>query len=112
MKGLPAIEGWEYTGEWRHAKTGEGMIDTGGNLHVHTSPYRSVGKYPILHRKRWRAEHKKIYYNLNTCLIVDSTSEYYSDGDNLRYQVGNYFQTKEEAEQARERVIKALKGEE
>jgi len=113
MKGLPIIEGWEYTGEWRKAKDGEGYINSANIFSVwNERGCTSAGKYPILHRKRWRAESGEHYYYLDTYLEVYKSREDFYVADCLRYQVGNYFQTKKEAEQARKRVIDALKGEE
>jgi hypothetical protein len=111
MEGLPEIDGWEFINEFRQAKEGEGFVDTSGNLHVYTQPYRSTGKYPIYHRKRWRAESGSRYYYIGTWFEINTVVECGESSDNTHYHVGNYFQTEQEARQARERVIKALKGE-
>ena len=113
MKGLPIIEGWEYTGEWRKAKYGEGFINCLDVFSVWDEKYcTSAGKYPILHRRQWRAKSGSRYYYINTCFDVNTIVECGTDSDNARHLLGNYFQTEQEAEQARKRVIDALKGEE
>jgi len=113
LKGLPEIDGWEYTGEWRQAKEGDGYINCANTFSVWDErDYTSAGKYPILHRKQWRAESGEQYYFLNPSLVVSVAIDWSFSEGGARYQVGNYFQTEQEARQARERVIKALKGEE
>ena len=50
--------------------------------------------------KRWRSEgYEKYFYILDTG-VVWSTSEQRFSTDNERYEMGNYFKTKEEAEAA------------
>ena len=113
LKGLPEIDGWEYTGEWRQAKDGEGYINYANTLSVwNERDYTSEGKYPILHRKQWRAESGSRYYYIGTWFEINTVVECGESSDNTHYHVGNYFQTEQKAKQARERVIKALKGEE
>ena len=112
MKGLPEIEGWEYTGEWRQAKDGEGYINCANTFSVwNERDYTSAGKYPILHRRQWRAELGSRYYYINTCFEVNTVVECGADSDTARHLLGNYFKTEQEAWQARKRVFKALKGE-
>ena len=48
--------------------------------------------------KRWRAEQKKGYYYVHSSGFVDETMECYNNIDNQRYDLGNYFKTKEEAQ--------------
>jgi hypothetical protein len=109
MKGLPEIEGWEYIGEFRRANCGEGFIDPHCDL-IEWKASEPTGRcYPILHRKRWRAEKTCPYYYISSCLKVILTVDTDEIKDHYRYQAGNYFRTKEEAEQAKERVINALK---
>ena len=113
LKGLPEIDGWEYTGEWREAQAGDGYINCASTFCLWDErDCASVGKYPILHRRQWRAESGSRYYYINTCFEVNTVVECGASSDNTRYHVGNYFQTEQEVGQARERVIKALKGEE
>lgn len=48
--------------------------------------------------KRWRAEKLEEYYYIGSNGIVWSVGEEFSDEDNDHYNLGNYFQTKEEAQ--------------
>lgn len=58
--------------------------------------------------KRWRAEVGNSYFCISTSFDVIADIENYDCFDNKRYSFGNYFQTKEQAEKARELVIKTL----
>ena len=53
-------------------------------------------KYEI--PKRWRAELKKGYYYVHSSGLLDENMECYHNIDNQRYDLGNYFKTKEEAQ--------------
>ena len=48
--------------------------------------------------KRWRAKELEEYYYIGSNGIVWSVGEEFSDEDNDHYNLGNYFQTKEEAQ--------------
>ena len=48
--------------------------------------------------KRWRAKPQKKYYFVYSNGFVDERMECYDDMDNQRYNLGNYFQTQEEAQ--------------
>ena len=48
--------------------------------------------------KRWRAEPGKGYFYIYSNGFVDERMECYDDIDNQRYNLGNYFQTEEEAQ--------------
>ena len=50
------------------------------------------------YRKRWRAEQNKGYFYIYSNGLVDETMERYINMDNQRYNLGNYFQTEEEAQ--------------
>ena len=58
--------------------------------------------------KRWRAERNGGYYCINDYGIIYYTTDDYVSEDNDRYALGNYFQTREQAEKALERVKKVL----
>ena len=49
---------------------------------------------------RWRAEDRCRYYLVTGCLKVGSNIDFRHTEDEERWEVGNYFQTKEEAEEA------------
>lgn len=58
--------------------------------------------------KRWRAERNGGYYCIDDYGIIYYTTDDYVSEDNDRYALGNYFQTREQAEKALERVKKVL----
>jgi hypothetical protein F3_00887 len=61
-------------------------------------------KYGIT--KRWRAEKGKIYYYIDSVLDISISTEYHYALDNVCYERGNYFRTKEEAEEYAEYMKK------
>ena len=48
--------------------------------------------------KRWRAEEGEIYYSIAGVDVIKIDSENLVELDNRRYELGNYFQKKEEAQ--------------
>ena len=48
--------------------------------------------------KRWRAEEGEIYYSIGGVDVIKIDSENLVELDNRRYELGNYFQKKEEAQ--------------
>ena len=48
--------------------------------------------------KRWRAEKEKEYFFVTGTSEITTDEEYYNEADNARYELGNYFKTKEEAQ--------------
>lgn len=58
--------------------------------------------------KRWRAEKDEYFYLITTGGEVGSVQDTYSDYYNDLYKLGNYFRTKEEAQQAAEAVKETL----
>ena len=61
--------------------------------------------------KLWRAEKNERYYFINPMLQVDMCLDVYCDDDDERYSVGNYFRTKEEAQEMADKFKAMLKGE-
>ena len=61
-------------------------------------------KYGI--RKRWRAEYGKIYYYVDSVLDISISIENHYALSNVCYERGNYFRTKEEAEEYAEYMRK------
>ena len=59
--------------------------------------------------KRWRAELKEKYYYLSMYFDVCSLSEDYSNIDTKLYNLGNYFRTKEEAQNAADKLKECFK---
>ena len=48
--------------------------------------------------KRWREEKEKEYFFVTGTSEITTDEEYYNEADNARYELGNYFKTKEEAQ--------------
>ncbi len=58
--------------------------------------------------KRWRAEEGKQYYYLDSCITSTLEVDECVWGDNTRYDKGNCFKTREDADKAAEEVRKTL----
>ena len=61
-------------------------------------------KYGI--KKRWRAEDDEVYYYINEHFEADWFRDNRLPGTNKNYENGNYFRTKEEAEEYRDYIVK------
>lgn len=61
-------------------------------------------------KRKWRADFKCIYWCVSTAGELNEVMEYNHDIDDLRFNFGNYFKTKEEAKEVSEK-IKALLNE-
>lgn len=48
--------------------------------------------------ERFRAKNGETYFFINDLFIVQRDRDLYSDADDIRYEVGNYFETKDIAE--------------
>ena len=59
--------------------------------------------------KRWRAEKGDIYYSFTSNFGVEESTEYNDYLDNEAYDSGNYFQTKEEAQEVADKLNKYFK---
>ncbi|MCF0161416.1 MAG: hypothetical protein HUJ88_02340, partial [Fusobacterium necrophorum] len=57
--------------------------------------------------KRWRAKHKEVYFYIDPFGEICEEIETYDITDERFYNSGNYFQTREQAEKARELQKKA-----
>lgn len=71
------------------------------------------GKYIIAIAKeikplRWRAPRCSTYYAFNSVMLVMKFSDYETKNDYSRYECGNYFRTKEEAQEMAEKIKKVL----
>ena len=55
-------------------------------------------------KKRWRAYCESGYYYINSINKIGLENEYGDDADDARYFLGNYFRTREQAEQASEEI--------
>ena len=61
-------------------------------------------KYGI--KKRWRAERGGYFYYIDFLFEVEQTVETFVEGDDAIYKSGNYFKTKEEAQEYAEYMKK------
>ena len=48
--------------------------------------------------KRWRAEKNKGYFYVDSSGLLDEKIDFYTNRDNQRYELGNYFQREKEAQ--------------
>lgn len=94
---LPEIEGYEYTGEYRVPKRGEYYFfkDNDG---AWAASGDVCNNHHILRKKRWRAEYYGAYWIIDTDGYIHKSYEYSDLIGCRRYELGNYFQTREEAE--------------
>ena len=59
---------------------------------------------------RWRAKYEGLYYFINTAYFeIKGTADINHSVDDMRYNIGNYFKTEQQAEQALEKVKEILK---
>ena len=61
------------------------------------------------HKKRWRANRGCEYFFFSSLLEVHTDIDIYASLDNKRYNIGNYFKTKEDAEAKVNEIKKLLK---
>ena len=54
--------------------------------------------------ERWRAERGGDYYYIDSECTAFGTYDYRCNEDNIRYELGNYFRTEEDAEKALEKI--------
>lgn len=52
----------------------------------------------IKYQKRWRGNFKNTYWFIDPRGNIDFTLELFTEIDGVRYEIGNYFRTKEEAQ--------------
>lgn len=62
-----------------------------------------------LEKIRWRAERENSYYFINSMGQIDEDTERYWGEDTGRFEIGNYFQTKEEAQEYANKFKELLK---
>lgn len=55
--------------------------------------------------KRFRAEKKGVYWYVGSAMKVESMKEVFDNIDNYRHLIGNYYETKEQAELAQKKAI-------
>ena len=95
-------EAFEEEAEYRIAREGEYYINIYGKLKTCSTNASTV---PVLVLKpiKWRAERGAPYYSIHFFRsgepFVLDTTELNDDEDNYKWKIGNYFYTKEEAEE-------------
>lgn len=113
----------EYIGYNHHSCVSDYQIDLEiDNLESYDKPYLIENelvqdlqflidvvneKYGI--PKRWRAKQGEIYFFINSNCKIDTTKNYINDWDkfdDINYELGNYFKTKEEAEKVKKELDK------
>lgn len=58
--------------------------------------------------KRWRAKYGENYYYITSTFNIFSTAQFEYHIDNERYEFGNYFKTREQAERAMPKIRKCF----
>lgn len=66
--------------------------------------------FDLVELPRWRAEYDKKYYFVSECGEACCSSDIRDDYDNARFNFGNYFKTREEAELCAKKVRKVFKA--
>lgn len=65
--------------------------------------------FDIVELPKWRAKVGGRYYFINYLGIVNFDTDLRGSVDDIAYEIGNYFQTKEEAEKYTEKFLEILK---
>lgn len=59
---------------------------------------------------RWRAKEGELYFWLTHDVEILNSCEVFDEDDDVRYEIGNYFKTREAAEKAAEQIREILKN--
>ncbi len=59
---------------------------------------------------RWRAQHYKNYFYISSSCSIITDAEFHYHTDDTRYNIGNYFKTKEAAEKVAEKIREIFKN--
>jgi len=103
---MPYIEGYEYTGEYREPINCETFLDD-GYVSVKNLYDDYDAAYPILRKKRWRAEVGGKYCAVqitNGKVKVRWFLEQGSAVDNLHYERDMYFKAEQEAQELADKL--------
>ena len=105
----PAPEGYEYTGEYRNALSGEPFLGHSGAIR-HTG--KTAYAYLILRKVQWRAREGEPYFFFSLssgrrCLVSEALETSFGL-DDIQHASGNYFKTREEAEEKAKAVYQLL----
>lgn len=102
------INDWLYILGKSSDKDGNIIVITNGEKEIIKEKVKKINeKYNI--KKRWRAEEGGKYYSIyHSTLDIDSSYEHNNELDNTRYEIGNYFKTKELAKDKVKEIKKLL----
>lgn len=78
------------------------VIPLEGNEHMH-------GTCNDVKPKRWRADISGEYFYINSTGLIGHCTDDYVEMDDVRYEVGNYFKTEQEAKETAQKIINLLK---
>lgn len=90
---LPVIEGWEYTGECRGAESGE-WYQCGFSVRQLLDGESLGYSVHIMRKKNKRGDW---YYYINDRNHIYRDADDHDKVDDFRFELGNYFKTREEA---------------
>jgi hypothetical protein len=99
-------EGWEYAGDVRNAEDGDTWLHSDGRALLGPMAL----PVPILRRKRWRAKHGETFYSVSGGGNVFPMTEQGRWQDHLRYRIGNYWQTEQQAKEYRDGCVMLSNG--
>jgi hypothetical protein len=102
---------YEATGEFRRANYHEKVLNPNMDTLFSFPIYNSPEKRHIYKPKRWRAKEGEIYWHVASNGDGEREGEIGYILDNERYELGNYFKTREEAEVMAEKVKELFKKE-
>ena len=94
---------FEPTGEFRAVKAGEYFVNAYDSK-MYKCSVNTVSRYAILRSKCWRAKEDTPYYYVDSNLSI---GQYIEDGDSTDdglYQLGNYYKTKELAQETSDKI--------
>lgn len=113
---IEALEAYGGINNFSYAGTGSNciyFIMPNSNLICMTDYESKFGEYITVTAKevkplRWRGELGDTYYSINSSMYIAESSDCRDSFDNGRYACGNYFKTREEAQEMAEKIKKVL----
>lgn len=103
-------EGYEFSGEFRIAREEEYYLSS--SLEVIRAGYTdTMALYPILRKKRWRAEDHGMYWyvDTDTDMVVEGLDNR-THRATSHYCMGNYFKEQDEAVKYLKKIREVFKG--
>lgn len=110
LEALGGINDYKYTG---NSEFNIYYISPDNNFIVLASSNSPFGSYvkataEEIKPLRWRAARDRAYYTIESTITVIESIEYGDRYDDDRYKCGNYFRTREEAQEIAEKIKKIL----